>query len=903
MKKTCSLLILLLAAQVLLAQNLLKGVVVDMTTNEPLVGVSVYNPETNSGTVTDLDGYFMLKTSGERMQLTLSYVGYATKQVNVKAGQFSLGTITMDAEAIGLNDVTITSSMATQRKTPVALSVVTALDIEERLGSQEFPEILKSTPGVHANRQGGGYGDSEIYMRGFGPANIAVMVNGVPMNDMEWGGVYWSNWAGLSDVTSSMQTQRGLGASKVSAPSVGGTINIVTKGIDAKRGGFAQYGMGNDGYNKVAFSVSSGLTEKGWAFTILGSRTWGDGWVQGTEFEGYNYFANISKRLGEFHQLSLTAFGAPQKHYQRSGALTMDGWNTVAQYMTDGKSKYRYNSSYGFDNNGQRKTSEYNEYHKPQISLNHIWQIDPKSSLSTSIYTSIGRGNGYAGEANDEFSSYSYQSWYGARYGVLQNTFRREDGTFDYGAIQDINQESEYGSLLIMSKSKNYHNWYGLLSTYTNKFTENIDFYAGVDVRYYKGTHTNEIIDLYGGDYYLDPERGSVLAENNAAVLDPAWRYQKLGVGDVVYRDYDGHVMQEGLFTQLEYNKDALNVFVSGSASYTSYWRYDRFYYDAAHARSETVSFLGGTAKAGANYNINRNNNLFVNVGYISRAPFFSYGAFMQATTSNAINTEAKNEKILSAEIGYGFHNSWFNANVNAYFTEWMDKAMTKSGTLDNQEEYYMNMTGVNARHMGVEVDLKAVPTRWLEINAMFSFGDWTWDSDSVVGYAYDAHGQALRADGTTTEVGAADQATAIINMKGIKVGGSAQTTASLGLLFKPMKGLRIGGEYVLYDRNYAYYSFSGSNLSLGKTVEVLAPWKVPMAGQLDLRASYKFQVGKLDAVLSGNVNNVLNQMYIEKAYNPSSIVSGSVNEATIDNVYMYFCTGRAFSVRLRLNF
>ena len=126
-----------------------------------------------------------------------------------------------------LKDVVVTSQMAVARKTPVAVSQVPMSFIEEKIGTQEFPEILKSTPGVHANKEGGGYGDSEIYMRGFDNTNIAVMVNGVPMNDMENQNVYWSNWAGLTDVTRTMQTQRGLGASKVSAPSVGGTINII----------------------------------------------------------------------------------------------------------------------------------------------------------------------------------------------------------------------------------------------------------------------------------------------------------------------------------------------------------------------------------------------------------------------------------------------------------------------------------------------------------------------------------------------------------------------------------------------------------------------------------------------------------------------------------------------------
>ena len=160
----------------------------------------------------------------------------------------------------------------------------------------------------------------------------------------------------------------------------------------------------------------------------------------------------------------------------------------------------------------------------------------------------------------------------------MQTKFRKADGTFDYGAIEDINAASEYGSMLVMSQSKNYHNWYGLLSTYTTKFGEYFDFYGGIDFRYYKGTHTNEISDLFtkfgeyfdfyggidfryykgthtneisdlfGGQYFMDSTRGDVQAANNANAANPAWRYQKLGVGDVVYRDYDGHVLQEGAF-------------------------------------------------------------------------------------------------------------------------------------------------------------------------------------------------------------------------------------------------------------------------------------------------------------------------------------------------------------------
>ena len=915
MKKALMFLLSAMVSVTMFAQSVaVTGTVIDADNNEPLIGVSVLEVGTTNGVVTDLDGNFTLSVkAGAKLQL--SYVGYNTQEV---AAKNNLGTIELKPEAVGLQDVTVTGQIAVQRKTPIAVSQVTALEIEERIGGGEFVEVLKNTPGVHANANGGGWGDSEIWMRGFDNTNIAMMINGVPMNGMENGKVYWSNWQGLSDVTSVMQTQRGLGASKMSAPSVGGTINIVTKGLDAKRGGSFSYSMGDNGYNKVTFSVSTGLMSNGWAITLLGSRTWGDGYIQGTSFEGYNYFANISKRINENHQLSLTAFGAPQEHYQRSGGLTMAEWNNVRKYMKDGVHFSRYNPTYGYDNYGNENSANYNVYHKPQISLNYIWQIDHKSSWSTTAYVSLGRGYGRTAEPGLN-SDYVYSDLtYGANYGTLSNTFRREDGTFDYGAVEFANnpnnpiydpnsdQFKRYyaGSQLVICENRNDHNWYGLTSTYTNKFADVLDFYAGIDVRYYQGKHNATISDLLGGEYFIDATRAKVKGVNNAAALDPLWQYEKLTIGDIAYRNYDGFVVQEGAFAQLEYNQNNWSAFVNGSINYNHYWKVDYFYYDAEHGKSEVLGFLGGTIKAGANYEFNKHHNAFINVGYISRAPNLDYGAFMNASTSNTINTEAKNEQIASAEIGYGFHNEYVNVAVNGYFTEWMDKTMTKSSTVGQQQtEFFMNMTGVNARHMGVEVEVKARPTKWLEVSAMLSLGDWRWDSDSVVGYIYDGLGQPLDKDGNVVdEIGSPEHEKAVINMKGIHVGGSAQTTANLGVTFKPFKGFRIGAEYTLYDRNYAYYSLSGSSLTLGKAMNVVEPWRIPMGGQLDMRASYNFEIGKVRATLSGNVTNLLNQYYIEKAWNPTSVTE-NITEANPDNVYFYFSKGVQYNVRLKINF
>ena len=875
------------------AQSTLRGKVVDAETGEPLIGATVSVGGINAAT--DIDGVFVVKGVKPDAPVSIQYIGFKTKTVKASPrSRGELGTVRLETDGRTLSDVIVTSQIAVARKTPVAVSSVPMSFIEEKIGTQEFPEILKSTPGVHANKEGGGYGDSEIYMRGFDNANIAVMVNGVPMNDMENQKVYWSNWAGLTDVTRTMQTQRGLGASKVSAPSVGGTINIITKGLDAKKGGSIYYGMGNDNMNKVMFTVSTGMSKSGWAMTLLGSKTWGDGYAQGTDFKGYTYFVNISKRINEQHQLSFTAFGAPQEHYQRKGALTLADWKMTEQVW--GVENHKYNSSYGFDKNGQRRTAEYNVYHKPQLSLNHQWQINDKSSLSTVLYMSIGRGYGYSGQGNGTYG-YSYTDWYGANYGTLQTKFRNADGTFNYGMIQDINEQSEHGSMLVMGKLKNYHNWYGLVSTYNTKIGKDFDFYGGVDFRAYKGVHTNEILDLYNGKYYIDSSRQNAKAINNVNASNPDWVNEKLGVGDKMYRDYDGHVVQEGAFFQTEYTKSDLSAFIAGSLSNTSYWRYDRLYYDKKHAESKTKSYIGFTVKGGANYNINEHHNVFFNAGYISRAPMFN-NVFLTYTSSNVTNPDAKNEKVLSFEVGYSYRLKWLQVDLNAYWTKWMDKSMAKQLSVGAQQtDGYINMAGLDARHQGIELEVKASPLYWLDLNGMFSIGDWQWDSNAK-GYIYDANGQPLDKDGNVASAPLAeDHYFAGIALKGIRVGGSAQTTAALGATVKIGKQIRIGADWTLYARNYAYYQVSSSNLTPGKTTTVADPWKAPTASQFDLNASYKFKLAGLNATISGNVNNLFDYQYLGKVWNPRS---GAANK---DNIYGFYAFGRTFSTRLKVNF
>ena len=894
-----------------------KGVLVSET-GEPIIGATITVPGTKIVATTDIDGNFSF-TAPAGKKIHINYIGYKPMDLAVAA---DLGQIALDVESQMLQDVVVTQSIARTRRTPVAVSAVNAETLDIKLGNQELPEVLKTTPGVWATKDGGGFGDAKINIRGFKSSNTATMVNGVPVNDMEWGGIYWSNWSGLGDILSSMQVQRGLGATIISSPSFGGTINMITKGLDAKKGGTAWYGLGNDNSMNYGISFSTGLMKNGWALTFLGSRKTGNGYIQGTEFEQYNYFLNISKRINESNQISLTVTGAPQTHNKRSSqdGLSIKEWQDVANFMPKGQA-YRYNPTYGLGLNGERKASQYNVYNKPVAMLNHTWQINHKSSLSSVIYASIGTGYGSSGQG---YNSTYRNLWYGSTDGVLNwktvesngvtYSLRHGNGMYAYDQVQLMNQNSTTGSLMAMSNSVNNHRWFGGISNYKTEINENLSVTGGIDIRYYYGMHTNEISDLYNGAYFIDSS-SRASSNNQRTFATPeaklAYQNQKLGVGDVVYRDWDSRIWQEGVYAQAEYQMfdKKLNLVLAGAMNLNTYTRYEHFYMDEDKGTSPTKTFFAGNIKAGANYNINRYNNVFINGGYITRAPYLQYGVFVSPANSNAINPNPKNEKVSAIEVGYEFHSPKFTAQLNGYYTMWKDRTLITSTTSEyDGDRFTATMNGVDSRYMGVELNFVYKPTKWFELSGMLAIADNTWQN-SPVGYYYNSQGEALSSLGdretpaTVTTPLSPDHLHATINQKGIKVGGSAQTTGAIGAQVKPFRGLRIGADWTFNARNYSDFKLNNSNnstdLSSKKPLDISTPWRIPFGNQLDLNASYNFPVTEgIRCTFSANVYNVFSNYYIMDAYTDYNKVG------TWENAYrVFYSYGRTFNLRVKLHF
>lgn len=908
MKKFKNLLLVALffTAATVIGQTKISGTIVD-DTNEGLPGASIMIKGTTNGTETDIDGKFTITASASTGKIVITFLGFKTKEVSF-SGSANLGTIQLEEDGNILEEVVLKGlvDVAKDRQTPVAKSTIKAAEIQDKLGSQEFPEIFNSTPSVYATKSGGGFGDARINIRGFSQENIAVLINGVPVNDMENGRVFWSNWAGLSDVTTAAQIQRGLGSSKLAISSVGGTINIITKTTDKKRGGTFVSSVGNDGYFKNLASYSTGKNDNGFAASFLLSRTAGDGYVAGTRFEGYNYFIGLGWDKGD-HNFQFMLTGAPQTHNQRTTSFF--NMATLGQYLQFGK-KYNYNHGYL---NGTEFNWRRNFYHKPLTSFNWTWDVNENSSLTTSAYVSFGRGGGTGdiGRLNSRFAS--DQAFRSPVNGLVQwddivasnSGIQTQFNGFSYAnpadpatGLQIVNDDELRSTDVpaglsrrngfIRRASINSHNWFGLLSNYNTQLNENLSLDFGIDVRKYKGIHYRRVDNLLGADGYRDNDDINnplnIQSTEYSSQLAQQWNVFR-STDDELKINYhnDGLVRWFGVFGQLEYTGESVTAFVQAAASQQGFKRIDYFNYLASDPARESSwqNIIGGNIKGGINWNIDEQHNVFANAGYYSKQPFFD-AIFLNFR--NDINPNPRNEKVIGLEVGYGYTTERFRANFNAYRTQWKDRFISVSsrfGGINGSAD----LQGVEQVHMGVELDFTYDITDDVRIVGMTSLGDWKYNGN-VSGTAFDQNQTAL--------------GTIDLFLDDVKVGDAAQSTGRIGIDVDVTEDFRID-----YSQRFVGKLFARINAEDFDTAGHQGSLQLPGYSLADLGMSYKVNFeDNTNLNFRLNVNNLWNTEYIAESATNIFAAPGDQTYLGVNNRNkVFFGFGTTWNFTIRYNF
>lgn len=891
---------LLMFPMVAFSQNV-TGDISEEDTGEPLAGANVIVVGTTTGASANADGYFEIKGLEDgTYTLRATMVGYESVEKTVT---ISGSNVEVDFELVMANEalqaLEVFASRSNQ-KTPVAYATVSQEQIENQLGSRDLPLVLNTTPSVYSTAQGGGTGDARINVRGFSQRNVAVMINGVPVNDMENGWVYWSNWDGIGDVAQSMQVQRGMSNVNLAVPSVGGTMNILTNPAKNAAGGSFKQEIGNAGYRKTTMVLNSGLINDKFAFSAVGVRKTGNGMVDGTWTDAWAYYFGASYQVNEKNRLDLFALGAPQRHGQRlyqqnigayshSFARDLDSYDNAAlndfgergffwnsnvapvsssyagnQYVGDGWIGKSIRDRYADTYINERE----NFFHKPQVNLNWYSELSENVTLTNVAYYSGGEGGGTG-------------TW-----GDIEWDYSGPDRRPDWDATLAANRANTDGNgeaeaLGILRNSRNNQWTIGDILKVDVDLGD-IQLQGGVDWRTAEIEHYREVRDLLGGDYYV----------STADDFNPN---QRVGLGDKMAYNFTNTVDWLGAYVQGELQKENYSVYGTAGITNIKYSHDNHFVEDpdnpGQNLQTESPNIQGYQAKAGGLYSVSDDFDVFGNFGFISKVPILDDVLEDEAGTG-AVNENPDNEKFFFYEAGVRYSQEKYAISANYYLTDRKDRSFSQ--TIQNQDgsEGLITITGLDQRHTGVELETSFKPTSYLRFDVNGSYNFWEYQND--VSARYLANYQTNTFD------------TVNLSTEGLKVGNAPQKQLAYTVSVDPTDNFHF---QIVGKSFFDHYSDFDP---IGRTYDPNSPgsadreqvWKAPNYTVLDAHFQYQikdmFEGANIELFL--NIYNALDAVYIQDATDNSPF-NGYDYDHDADDAEVFFGLPRRFNAGVSVKF
>lgn len=162
-----------------------SGTVLDKTTNDPLIGVSVVvKGVANAGTITDMDGKFTLKLPYAEALLVFSYLGYQPQEI-VPGAKKEL-TVLLQEDTKALQEVVVVGYTKQRKETMIgSVATITTKDLTQSPTANINNALAGRLPGLIVNQYAGGepgVDQSELFIRGkatYGNQSAIVIVDGI----------------------------------------------------------------------------------------------------------------------------------------------------------------------------------------------------------------------------------------------------------------------------------------------------------------------------------------------------------------------------------------------------------------------------------------------------------------------------------------------------------------------------------------------------------------------------------------------------------------------------------------------------------------------------------------------------------------------------------------------------
>ena len=626
-------------------------------------------------------------------------------------------------------------------------------------GDQNISSIL--TAGRDPFRTAASFNFSAVRfrIRGYDNDLFNTYMNGIPMDNLDNGFTPYGLWGGLNDVMRNRDVSWGLGTNTFAYGDIGSNTHIDSRASRQRAQTSISYAASNRNYNnRIMITHSTGMSKKGWAFSLSGSRRWADeGYVPGTYYNGWGYFAAVDKRVGQNHLFSLTAFGAPTEN-GRQGASVSE--------MIDLAGTHYYNPNWGYQN-GKKRNASIGRTNQPMFILTHDFRLNNNTSITTAAGYSFGDRSVTAldwynaADPRPDYYRYlpSYTSTYAsvpdpAQGAMLEEMMRNDinlrqinwQNLYDvnrasYATIHNANgipgnSVSGLRSRYILEERVINTQRLNLNSVINTRFLGMIDFTGGASYQMQKNHYFKRVEDLLGGDFYVNLNQFAERdfpTDNDAIQNDLNNPNRILYDGDKFGYDYNINVSKVAGWAQGVIKLTRFDFFLAGQVSYTQFQRTGNvrsgLFPNNSYGKGTKNTFTNYAGKAGITYKLDGRNYVYVNGSYLTRAPYFE-NIYISPRTRNSQQDNLKSETIYTAEGGYVMNAPNLKIRVGGYYTRFLDGMDVMSFYHDSYQNFVnYSLSGIDKLHFGGEFGVEAKITNTLTVNAAAAIGRYYFDS------------------------------------------------------------------------------------------------------------------------------------------------------------------------------
>lgn len=737
-------------------------------------------------------------------------------------------------------------------------------------------------------------------IRGYDADLFTTYMNGAPMENLDNGFTPYGLWGGLNDVLRNRQSTNGLQAAKYGAGDIGGTSYIDSRAFRQRRQTTINYAVANRNYtNRVYITHSTGMSKKGWAFSISGSRRWAEeGFTDGTYYDGWSLYTGLDRKFNKRHMLSLVVFATPTENGRQGSSV---------QEMLDIAGTNFYNPYWGYQN-GKKRNSSIARTFQPMGILTHEWKINDKTTLTTSASYMFGNrsttGLDWFNAPDPRPDYYRYLPSYETDpvrkqmiLDALKNDVNRRQINWDalYNAnytntetIHDANgivgnNVSGHRAVYILEERVTHTNKYNFNTVLNTSINSHIDLSAGLSYENQRNNYYKKVNDLLGGEFYVDINQFAQRDFGNdpiAAQNDVNRPNRILYKGDRFGYDYDINIQKTSEWVQTDVKLKNLQFFVSGEHSYTNFYRVGNvkngLFPNNSYGKSTEQKFYNYSFKAGITYKLFRGNYIFANAGYVTKAPFFE-NAYIAPRTRDFVQDNLQSEQIKTAEAGYILIAPTVKLRLTGYYTQFRNQVNVLTFYNDEVRNFVnYAVSGIGKTHFGGEFGAEVILYKGLTLNAAAAVGRYRYDTRQRATVTIDNSAQVVSKDN-------------VIYSENFYV-PTPQEAYTVGLNYRSKKFWFLSVNFNYFDQMYldfnplrrTYTAVEGLDQNSAQYHSIIDQTKLKAQYTLDASAGYSWLMNnrfhglkkRTFLLLNVGVNNILNN---------TNIVSGGFEQLRFD--------------------